>query len=37
MKKKSGSGITHTPFSDAVCKPKGGLSSPAPASKNGKK
>ena len=32
-------GITQTPFKDAVAKPKGGLSSPAPAqnNKSGKK
>jgi hypothetical protein len=38
MAKKSGSGLTETPFKDAICTPKG-LSSPAPSqnNKSGKK
>lgn len=37
--KKAGSGITATPFKDAVAKPGGGLGSPAPEqnNKSGKK
>ena len=34
---KGGSGITDTVFKDAICKPKGGMSSPAPVNPNGKK
>lgn len=34
MAKKGGSGITETPFKDAIAKPKGGLGSPAPAQNN---
>ena len=36
---KGGSGLTRTPFTDGIAKPKGGLASPAPVSgnKSGKK
>lgn len=35
MAKKGG--VTDTPFKDAIAKPKGGLSSPAPTQPKGKK
>ena len=31
---KGGSGITRSTFSDAICKPKGGMSSPSPVAGN---